>query len=359
MKKIVFVIEQLHGGGAERATAVLMNEMCKNAEVHLISTYDHDESKDYLTDERITKHTFVENCKNRVDLFLKRIYFLRKSISMIDPHCVVSLSACGTNTLLTVAMLGKQTPYILSERNDPTYSPQSKLLRILRLLTYSLCNGLVFQTADAQSYFSTKIARKSTVIRNPITEKLYPRYEGRRKNCIINCCRLVSQKNLELLLDAFLDISEEFPTLSLEIWGEGPEREHLQNRILSMGMNERISLPGYSSDIYSHMRECAMFVSSSDYEGISNSMLEAIALGVPTICTDCPAGGARATITDGENGLLVPTGDRRALAEAMRRILLDPELAEQISVNGCKLREEISAARISQQWMQYIDYIAD
>lgn len=357
MKKIVFIIEQLYGGGAERATAALMNELCKDAEVHLVATYNYDISKDYPTDGRIIKHTFNGSSNSRIGLFGKRISFLRRTISAIDPMCAVSLAGCGTKALLTIALLGTGIPLVLSERNDPKHWPESKLLRILRPLIYSMSDGLVFQTREARDYFSTRIARKSEVICNPISDNLLPRYDGERKPRIVNCCRLVPQKNLDLLLNSFSDISEEFPGVTLEIWGDGPEKERLENKVRDMKMDDRIILHGYTENIHALMCESAMFVSSSDYEGISNSMLEAIALGVPTVCTDCPAGGARETICDGINGLLVPVRDREALADAMRKVLSNPALAERMSYNGCKLREEISVQVIAGKWMSYFEKV--
>ena len=97
-----------------------------------------------------------------------------------------------------------------------------------------------------------------------------------------------------------------------------------------------------------------MFVSSSDYEGLSNSMLEAMAIGLPTVCTDCPVGGARMVIRDGENGLLVPVGDREALAAAMCRVADDRALAETLSQNGRTLREKLSIGVIADEWERLI-----
>lgn len=357
MKKIVFVMEQLYGGGAERVTAALMNELCKEAEVHLITTYCHDVSKDYPTDQRIIKHAFDVQNRSRAKKLLDRIVFLRKTISAIEPQCVVSLAGCGTHALLLIAVGGKRFPLVLSERNDPARFPTTRIERFLRFLSYLLCAGLVFQTHEAQAYFPQIIGRKSVVITNPVTSLLPARYEGVRERKIVNCCRLTPQKNLDLLFEAFADITGEFPDVSLEIYGEGPERARLEKKILDMKLEDRIHLQGYSDNIFEKMRKAAMFVSSSDYEGISNSMLEAIALGVPAVCTDCPAGGAREVIRRGENGLLVPTGDRKAMADAMRRLLSEPELLERLSRNGCKLREEISVTVIAKKWKDYIDRV--
>lgn len=357
MRKIVFVIEQLYGGGAERVTAALMNELCKTEEVHLVSTYCHDTAEDYSTDERIIKHTFAEKSLHRGLTLMKRIAFLRSTIRAINPMCVISLAACGTNALLSVALWGIRTPLILSERNDPARFPTSRIERFLRHISYHLCEGLVFQTAGAQAYFSRRIRRKSIIIVNPITGEIPARYEGIREQRIVNCCRLKTQKNLDLLIEAFADIADDYPDLQLEIYGEGPERKRLETKISDMHLQDRILLPGYTQNAFAAMHSAMMFVSSSDYEGISNSMLEALAIGTPTVCTDCPPGGARETITDGINGLLVPTGDRNALAAAMRRLLSDPQMLEKLSRNGCELRNELSVERIAHQWIAYMQQV--
>ena len=98
----------------------------------------------------------------------------------------------------------------------------------------------------------------------------------------------------------------------------------------------------------------AMYVNSSDYEGISNAMLEAMAIGMPVVCTDCPIGGAKATINNGENGLLVPIQNPEALASAMNRMIEDNELADKLSHNASQIREELSLDKITEKWMQLL-----
>ena len=99
-----------------------------------------------------------------------------------------------------------------------------------------------------------------------------------------------------------------------------------------------------------------MFVSSSDFEGMSNSMLEAMAIGLPVVCTDCPAGGARAIIQDHENGLLVPIKDANRLYLAMKEIIEKPELAEKLSTNAVRIRETQSEMAIMRQWQALISH---
>ena len=88
---------------------------------------------------------------------------------------------------------------------------------------------------------------------------------------------------------------------------------------------------------------------------MSNSMLEAMAMGMPCVCTDCPAGGARAVITDHVNGILTPVGDAEALYQAMKELIDNPELANRLGENAVKVREEQSTEKIIKKWMELID----
>lgn len=356
MKKLVFVIEQLAGGGAERVTAALANYLCQSGdyEIHMV-VYTRREDEDYPVDKRILWHVLPTPTGSRIKAIKDRLRFLRDAVRAIGADCVLSLGTPRITVLLALSMIGIKIPLVLSERNDPAQYPVTKGWRCLRTLSYFLADEVVFQTGQARDYFPPVIQRKGTVICNPITGNLPPRFEGKREKRIVNFCRLSPQKNLDLLIDAFSDISEDFPEHMLWIYGEGQERQRLEEKIASLHLQDRIHLPGHSLCIYEDIRNAALFVSSSDYEGISNSMLEAIALGVPTVCTDCPAGGARETIRDGVNGFLVPVRNRRALAQTMSMVLSDQELSERLSLSGSMLREQISVSSIARQWLDVIE----
>lgn len=358
MKKIAFVIEHLYGGGAERVTAALANELCGKAgcEIHLI-VYSQDPQHNFPTDSRIIWHEVHCMQGSRLNRILSRVKLLRETVKMISPDCVVSLGSPLIVAPLSAAMLGLRIPLVLSERNDPKRFPENRWHRILRMLYYTQCDGLVFQTKQARDYFPAFMIRKSSVICNPITGKLPPRHEGKREKRIVNFCRLVPQKNLSLLIHAFSDIAGIFPEYILQIYGDGPLRQQLEEQIASLGLEGRVFLCGKSNHIYDDIRTAALFVSSSDYEGISNSMLEALALGVPTVCTDCPAGGAGETIRNGENGLLVPVADRAALAGAMTQVLKDEALAEKMSLAGTQLRQALCVGEIAKEWLAVIDRV--
>ena len=348
MRRILFVMPQLYGGGAERVVAALAEEISsrKGMEVHL-ATY----LCDYPISSRVQRHTLDKISRSAWTRIRNKVAFLKQTIRRIEPDCVISLAGPAMVTLLTLAMRGMRIPLILSERNDPRHYPKPLHLRFLRTWCYRNSSAVVFQTSEAREFFGAGIQKKGTVITNPLTAQLPAPYEGIWEKRIVTSCRLTPQKNLDLLIDAFSDIAEQFPQVSLDIYGEGPERQRLSEKINTLQLSGRVTLRGYSSNIYEEIRKASMFVSSSDYEGISNSMLEAIALGIPTISTDCPSGGARETIEHGRNGLLVPVGDRAALAAAMRALLSDPAYAKCLGKQGVTLRERICVSAVAQQWM--------
>ena len=354
MHKIVFIIEQLSGGGAERVTAVLANEMSKrpDTEAHVV-VYRRDDC-DYPVSEKVFLHN-MDIAEGQGHQIQQKLKYLKGVFAEICPTCVISLSGPGAAAVAAAAAIRSRIPLILSERNDPQRYPGSRLLRIIRLAAYLVADGLVFQTCGARDYFPAPIRKKGVVIGNPISQGLPECFEGKRERRIVNWCRLNAQKNLDLLIDAFGAVAEEFSEYTLCIYGEGPEKDRLRKKIEQLGLEERIALPGFSSHIFEEAHRAALFVSSSDYEGISNSMLEALGMGIPSICTDCPPGGARETIKDGVNGILVPVGDKMAMSKAIRRVLSDETLARSISQEGCQLKETLSCARITQQWMDLIE----
>ena len=166
----------------------------------------------------------------------------------------------------------------------------------------------------------------------------------------MNFCRLIPPKNIPLLIDSFKEFRKEYPEFSLHIYGEGPLRNELQSCIDDQGLLNYVILHPNEKKVLDTVKDASRFVSSSSYEGLSNSMLEAMAIGLPTICTDCPCGGAKMMIQDGVNGLLVPNEDKDALAQAMIKVAEDKSLAVKLSKNAVKIRETLSISKIAQLW---------
>lgn len=357
MKKIVFVIGMMGNGGAERVIAALSNQFVKNGiGVRIITIYT--DQQDYPLDESVKLVPI--RCKNPVRLFrpIERIRLIRRLIEASQPDCVVSfLADVNIHTLL--AMKGSDIPVIVSERNDPKRDPKSSYKRKIRDRIYSWASGYVFQTPDAMAYFKNIIPdnAKTAVIPNPLTDEL-PFYEFDPSNRrLITACRLNVQKNLPLMIDAVGDVIADGRECTLDIYGSGPLEQELTEYIQKKKLENSVFLKGFSKDIHREMCHSAAFIISSDYEGISNSMLEALAIGVPVIATDCPVGGARMFIQNGQNGFLTQVGNRQQLAESIKLLLDNPQKAFQMGQKASDIRTVLNADIITKKWRLFIDEI--
>jgi GalNAc-alpha-(1->4)-GalNAc-alpha-(1->3)-diNAcBac-PP-undecaprenol alpha-1,4-N-acetyl-D-galactosaminyltransferase len=357
--KITFIIESLEGGGAERVTSILTNKFFDvGLDVNLIILYKKE--NEYPINKKIKKYYPTLN-KSYFKIFrvLNRMYQVNKLISKLDSEIIISLSMPETNMLLVPSLISKSKRVILSERNDPKNFPKSKIIKGVRSILYMLADNIVFQTNEAKEYFSNLIQSKGSIIPNPIKEDLPQRFLGKRNKEIINFCRLDTQKNLPMLIDAYEKIYQEYPDYSLSIYGKGPLETELKDYANQKDIGvQKIKFKGHTDNIHNEILESAMFVSSSNYEGISNSMLESLAIGIPTISTDCPVGGARMFIKPFQNGILVPVGDTIALYKAMKEIIMNDELSEKLSQNAVGIREELSVDRVAAKWMCIIEKYA-
>ncbi len=352
--KLLFILETLRTRGAERVTAVLSEQLAGlSHDVYLICT-GFVRGDEYPLADNIHLEFIPEATGSRLHLMFVRMRFIRRKLSEIKPDCIISLATARTLFMTIAGNRGLSIPMIFSERNDPRHDPKSALERMLRIVSYRTCNRIVFQTADAMNFFSFAIAKKGTIIPNPIKPGLPDIWQGERKPYIVTFCKLVPQKNLSLLLRSFQKLTVDFPYLRLVIYGEGELRQTLENEAVQLNISSQTDFNPHSNDVHNLIRDCAMFVSSSDYEGQSNSMLEAMAMGLPCVCTDCSGGGARAVIQHGINGFLVPVGDENALAVAMRYMLTHPEEAMQMGKNASMIRYERRPEIIAKEWDRLI-----
>ncbi|MGV3216515.1 glycosyltransferase [Clostridium perfringens] len=357
MKKIIFITGFLSNGGSERVISVLADEFQKrNHDVSVITVYGA--KNDYLFNKKVKIYPINHKSKNKFLKIINIILGIKNILKKEDPDVVISFdSMINIYTLFVKLLYNKKV--IISERNDPNQYPNSKFMRKIRNFIYRLCDGIVFQTDDARSYFKKIIQDKSTIIFNPISSNL-PIWSGlSQEKTIITASRLTPQKNLPMLINAFNEISKEFNDYKLKIFGEGDLYNELYKQINELNINDRVTLEGFSNDIHNEMLSADMFIITSNYEGISNSMLEALAIGVPVISTDSPIGGAKMFINNRKNGLLIKVGDTNELIKAMKAILLNKEFAKSLSIESQKIRKILNTEIIVQQWIEYIEKVCE
>ncbi|MBQ6285182.1 MAG: glycosyltransferase [Bacilli bacterium] len=351
MKKIIFITNYFGNGGAATVMKTLIENLPINEyDISLISFLDDDNKYNIPVN---TKYINLTNSMKLNTLQkIKAIFKLRKILRKNKNTVVISFEYF-INMRAIIANCFLHNKLIVSERNDPSRIDNTK--RILRNFLYKFANVLVCQTDDAKNYFSKKIQKKTIVIPNPIRTQLPSRYIGKRNNKIVTFCRVEKQKNLYMMLDAFKIFLKKFPQYSLEIYGDGSEKNGIIEYSKKIHISNKVFFKGFKKDLHNEIVDCAMFISTSDFEGISNSMLEAMAIGLPTICTDCPCGGAKMAIKNGVNGLLSPVGDCEQFAQKMIYLVSDEKLMDTLSKNSVKIKEEYSPSKIFKKWVQVIE----
>ena len=344
--KIVFVLPNMLGGGSERVVAMLANEYVKRGYEVAILLFAGNQVV-YPLDERIEICSAGKVSGGNPFIQISRFFKMRRFFRKNKGCYIFSFSVNGS-IFSVISAAGISHRFLVSERNDPSRVSGQKL----RDWAYRKAEKIVFQTEDMKQYFSEDIQKKSVIIPNPVSLNMPEPFQGERKKKIVSVGRLHPQKNHRLLLDAFAEFHKIYADYELHIFGIGDLEDALKQQAKDLKIDEKVVFRGFSSDVHHEIWDSAMFVLSSDYEGISNSMIEALAMGVPVISTDCPVGGSRMYIEDGVSGILTPVGDKKALTEAMLKIAGSSEIARKFSENGVKIKEKYSLEKIANQFLK-------
>lgn len=350
--KVLFTIGSLAGGGAERVVSRLASCMAgrgDSVEIALIAQ----NVVDYPLDEKVDVRFINPKIQIRGMRYFLRCLELRNEVKRFDPDIVISFTT-AVNIFVLDALRGTDYKILLSERNDPHNDPKDIKLRNRRDRLYRKADGIVFQTEDSRAYFDDDIQKRSKVILNPVdVPSEYIRKNNKEKK-IVTVGRLEPQKNHSMLIKAFASIHRSFPDYRLEIYGEGSLRNELEELIRSEGLEDSVYLMGYTKNVFEAVSTAKLFVLSSDYEGMSNALLEAMAMGLPVVSTDHPIGGARMAVENGINGMLTPVGDSEALAAAVCQILENEQLSESLSQNAADISKRLDIDRITDEWTDFI-----
>ena len=398
--KICIVISGLSIGGAQRRAVTLANAFARKGFAVNILALSSDESIEesyFKTEENVeltvASRCFDNNSAVKIESAIKKfcIVFLKFVIRLLDILHIQSndikflirslrkstglysyFKASGCSAIISFEFDIFDRVYwpakhsgakiIYAETNSSKrYEKNSFAKQIEKLIQKS--DAMVLQTREEMLEHNLEHCNSAYVIHNPIKESLPERYTGERQKLIVNFCRMTKQKNLLLLIQAFEKFAHEKPDYELKIYADltmdanGEYQGELLRYVAEHNLEKSVHILPAVPDIHEKILDAAMFVSSSDFEGISNSMIEAMAIGLPCVCTDCAGGGAREMITDGENGLLTPVGDVDKLSEAMIRMISEDGLAEKCGNNAAKIRETHSVEKIAEQWLDVVDFV--
>lgn len=357
--RILFTIRSLTGGGAERVVSVLSGLLADSGEdVHII-TYKKTE-RDYKISENVKIHEMPQRQDSPVTKGL-RIFDMRKIIKEIQPDVIIPF----VGTVLYVswfATLGMNIPFVLTIRNNPWTMPEKKTSRKFRDYLAGKSCAIMVQNEEQSEYFSEKLRKKCWVVPNPISKKFVDNYKEIYNDKItkmIAVGRLHEQKNYPVLLKALADIIPDRPEITLDIFGEGHQENALKELIANLGLEKNVFLRGRSQKIEEQLKTADLFLMTSDYEGMPNALMEAMAFGVPCISSDCKT-GPKSLISSHENGLLFQTGNCADLKKKIEWAIANPnQMADYGKKARCRLLEDYSSEKALEKMLILLKYVKE
>ena len=363
MSTIALFISSLHRGGSERVMSNIASFLSgRGHRVILVTQYEYPD--EYVVDPKV-RRIILENTENgsglfsRLTGFIRRFSELRKVWKKEEPDVI--LSFIGKNNIMAViSSAGLGIPVAVSVRSDPAAEYDSPGLKRAAFAVFKKAAAVIVMTRRSREFFPAYLQQRLIVLPNPISEEfLTDKASGQvRSGRIVAVGRVDENKHHRRMIDAFCTIADEFPETTLTVYGSGELLEPLREYASSLPVSDRIFLPGQTDDIRGSISGASLFLLCSDFEGIPNALLEAMALGIPCISTNCPCGGPADIIEDGRNGLLIPVGDEKALTEAMRRVLGSKELSDAFSKEALKVREKYEPAKILSMWEKTLTDLA-
>lgn len=362
-RRILFHLNCLEHGGAERVVTNLSDAFIKQGHEVVIAT-EWQGKNEYKLNPSVKRlivgPTKEDEGKSRVSIAILRVTKLRKCIEEEMPDVVIAFARKANYRALMANRFSK-VPTIIAIRIDPVGVYDRPLDKISIPLLYPRANGCVFQTVSQKDFFPKYIQDRSTIIMNPINDK----YIGIHRadvpdKVMVNSSRIVDFKNQELLVRAFLIFHRTHQEYSLKLFGGDSGDgtwQTLEQIIYENNASSYIHLCGESDELEIEIPKNEIYVLSSNEEGMPNALLEAMAMGMPAIATNCAGGGVKAVMEDGVNGLIVPVRDIDAMSNAMCKLVEDKEFANRLGKEATKIGDKLTCENVANEWLEYIEKV--
>jgi glycosyltransferase involved in cell wall biosynthesis len=329
--------------------------------VLMIPTFSGGGQPFYQLDPRITLciladkiHTTPERKRK-----FRRLWKLRRLIQDYQPDVVVSFLP-NVNVAAIAATVFTGIPCVIGERSDPIEQPIGRFWTTACKMLYRYADAITVQTDSVAQRIETIYGglKRVTVMPNPLPEELTnskprdPDVEARTgRHVFLSVGRLAAEKRPDRIIEAFVQVAGSHPGWDLHLIGEGPLRPRLEKQIDRCGLEPgRVRLLGRTNDPWTAMYQADAFVMASAYEGFPNALLEAVAIGLPSVSTDCRS-GPREISDNGNLVRLVPTEDKTALASALDEVMGDRGLRRRLCEDGpVSVRRRFSLPLVLNLW---------
>ncbi len=360
-KHVLTAIDALLHSGARVVVAYSGSDIYENLRRHPASerldVHRVDWTNDvFAGDRRITPACLWQRWRWLRAQHVDTAYFVQQAAGRAFRASVVAARMAGLRVVCTLRQAPEDLPPAYTNRILGILPrPQLWRRRMLRQhrLPAQCAHTLVYNTHTiADDYEQTYLfdANKRAIVSNGLPLSGEPRKNiGAMRVGYLG--RLTEPKGVIQLLDAFSRIATHYPQATLTYFGDGPLRDALRRRANAAGLGQRVRLAGYVTDRSAVFDAIDLYVHPSLREALPNSVLEAMAAGVPCIATD--AGGTRDVVNDGITGLLIAPDDVTALSKAIQRMIDDADLYSRCAENAAQLIErefnpEENAARLVQ-----------
>jgi len=359
---ILFLIQSMGGGGAERVTANLANHWAKMGWTVTIVTMARLNEDVYELDpgvRRIALDLARDSASVMAGLWnnLRRVAAVRRTLRQEKPDVALGIMSTAS-CLLALAGQVNGCVKIGTERFYPPMMPLGRVWEMIRQNAYGSLDAVVALNSEGATWIKTHTNAKAVpVIFNPVPFPL-PTSEpillpevvlSATRKFLLSVGRLSAQKAFDRLIRAFAQLAPEFPDWDLAIVGEGPLRSALTALSQELGLAGRLHLPGRAGNIADWYLAADLFVLTSHFEGFPNVLAEAMAHGLPAVSVDCNT-GPRDIISDGIDGVLVAQDNQDALVMALRQMMGDDTLRHEMGVRAEKIRERLNLGQIAGQW---------
>ena len=357
MKKILFIVPSLSNGGAEKVVAKVSSAITnKDYKVLILVFYSCDNQ--YTTDKKVeiinlSNGFFVDYANiSRINRLMK----IRKIIKDYNPDAIIPfLNYVCIYTFISLIFSKFIKRIIFTERNNPKFS--NKILIRIKYLMQKFVKKIVVQNSGQQLLLSNNDIKKSVIIPNPIDDK-YLEYKKEFSNIpkhIISIGRLSDQKNYPLAINAFNNVLKKYPNLLYHIYGKGEDKEKIESLIKELNLEGKVILEGFTTDINKIYENADIYLMTSNFEGMPNALAESLAVGIPSISTDCEFGPI--DLIDNEDmGILVKEHSVEAVENALIHMI--EKYGYYVSKSNYvkeTMKERYSLDKITGEWIKVLE----
>ena len=357
MKKVLFVISSLRGGGAERVLSVLADELSKYSNLEIsILLLNHD-SQAYTLDRNIKLLSLKkkEAYKTKIGRLLGITKSIRESIDSYDPDIVIPFMT-ETSILVYLATKGSY-PLIASEHG--VYRDRGTIINWLRSYVFKRINHIACLNQHDYNKLR-KLNKNVSIIYNPspFEASSISNMEREPYAICVGSLNRYEEKGINKLICIWQSVTKEAPNFKLHILGGGDEanQQHLQSLIADLGLQSSVILEGFQGDLSPWYEKAEMLISASEIECLPMTLIEAQSMGCPIISFDCPYGPAE-IITNYVDGILVPNQDFDKLEKAILYLHSNNKVISDLSNNGLINSKRFDKGVIAKKWAELINDI--